>query len=205
MDDVRAAGGGEISDESEAARLHGAVKGHLRLHYLYLFLRCWDTASDAAAAELQDLVAAEIIPLYGGNHPVGNAIANALPTLFYALSVQGMPFDSSGIERVFNSLLRAFKNAHVQVQSEWAMTVSEEVLTFIGMCERNGIDPCNGLDMLLDCPDWFAGGGGGCGCAASSRHYHDGGGGGVRRVQPYKPTGPGPPAHLLRPLAAAAP
>ena len=206
MADVRAAGD-EIDDESEAALLRGAVKAHHRIRYLYLFLRCWDTASEWAQAALRDLVATEIIPLYGENHPVATALTNALPTMFYALSTPGMPFDSSDIEQVFSKHLRPYRNAHIMVQSVWGATVTEELLTFAAMCEKNGIDPCDGLDRLMACPEWFAaddGGGGdngGCGCAcgcgcgseaadAAACRLHAGR---VRQVQRYMPTGPGPP------------
>ena len=152
MDDVRGAGD-EIVDESEAVRLRGAVRAHLRILHLYRFLRCWDTASDEARAALLDLVAAAIIPLYGDGRPIATALANAPPTTFYALSTPGMPFDSGGIEHVFNNHLRPYRNAHIMVQSVWGMTVAEELLTFDGMCEKNGIDPCDGLDRLMACPE----------------------------------------------------
>ena len=200
MADARAAGD-EIGDESEAARLRGAVKAYLRFSHLCMFLRCWDTASEEAAAALRDLVATEIVPLYGGGggrgggHPVATALTNALPTMFYALSTQGMPFDSIDIEQVFGRYLRPYRNAHIMVQSVWGMTVTEEELTFDAMCERNGIDPCDGLDRLMACPDWFAaddGGSGRCGCGSATPE-------GCRHadrpvvVQRYMPTGPGPP------------
>ena len=70
------------------------------------------------------------------------------------------------------------------------MTVAEEMLTFDCMCERNGIDPGDGLDMLLANPDWFAADDG----AASAPTEIPGGIGGARPVYRYMPTGPGPPA-----------
>ena len=202
MADVRAAGD-EIGDESEAALLRGAVKAYLRFFHLCMFLRCWDTASEEAAAALRDLVATEIVPLYGGSggHPVATALTNALPTMFYALSTQGMPFDSIDIEQVFGRHLRPYRNAHVMVQSVWGMTVTEEELTFDGMCERNGIDPCDGLDRLMACPDWFAAdddGSGRCGCGSATpegcRHA-----GRAIEVRRYMPTGPGPPVPEEKP------
>ena len=63
---------------------------------------------------------------------------------------------SVDIGQVFSEHLRPYRNAHVQVQSVWGMTVAEELLTFDGMCEKNGIDPCDGLDRLTACPEWFA-------------------------------------------------
>ena len=201
MADARAAGG-EIGGESEAALLRGAVKAHLRFFRLCMFLQCWDTASEEAAAALRDLVATEIVPLYGagaagGGRPVATALTNALSTMFYALSTQGMPFDSIDIEQVFGRYLRPCRNAHIMVQSVWGITVAEEDLTFDGMCERNGIDPCDGLDRLVACPDWLAAdddddGGGRCGCGSATpagcRHA-----GRAVEVRRYMPTGPGPP------------
>ena len=143
MAKVRAAG--DEIDESEVARLHGAIKAYNRIAHLYLFLRCWDAASEEAHAALRDLVAAEIIQLYGGKPPVAAALANALPAMFYALSVPGMPFDSVDIGQVFSERLRPYRNAHARVQSVWGMTVAEDLPTFDGMCEKNGIDPCVGL------------------------------------------------------------
>ena len=170
MAKVRAAGD-EIDDESEAARLHGAVKAYNHIAQLYLFLRCWDTAFEEAHAALRDLVATEMIPLCGGKPPVAAALANALPAMFYALSIPGMPFDSVDIGQVFSEHLRPYRNAHVRVQSVWGMTVAEDLLTFDGMCEKNGIDPCDGLDRLTACPEWFAAddyGGGGCACGSAA-------------------------------------
>ena len=203
MDEARAAGD-EIDDEAEAAQLHGAVKAHLRLLCLYMFLRCWDTASEGAQAALRDLVAAEIIPLYGEGHPVATALTNALPTMFYALSTPGMPFDSGDIERVFSKYLRPYRNAHTMVQSVWGMTVFEEMLTFDAMCEENGIDPCDGLDRLMACPEWFAAdddGNGGCGCGSAPGCCRQAGR--ARQVQRYMPTGPGPPVPVPVPPAPA--
>ena len=195
---VLAAGDG-IDDDEEAAELLGAVRAYLRLLYLYRFVRCWDTASESAAAALRGMVKTGILPLYGeGKHPAKTAIANALPNMFYALSVKGMPFDSNEIERAFHELLGPYKRSHFQTQSVWGMTTAEELLTFIGMCTRNGIDPADGLDMLMADPDWFAADGGAArrvrpsaplpqpatgrrgGCAATARpapaRRHDGGG-----------------------------
>ena len=67
-----------------------------------------------------------------------------------------MPFDSNEIERAFHELLGPYRKAHVQTQSVWGMTAGEELFTFTGMCARTGIDPANGLDMLMADPNWFA-------------------------------------------------
>lgn len=118
--------------------------------------------------------------------------------MFYALTTPGMPFDSSDIEQVFSKHLRPYRNTHIMVQSVWDMNVAEEMLTFDAMCEKNGIDPCDGLDRLMACPEWFAaddgsgGGSGGCGCASSPGHGYSQAGR-ARRVRRYMPTGPGPP------------
>ncbi len=177
---VRAAGD-EIEDDEEAAKLLGAVRAYLRLLYLYKFVRCWDTASDSAAAALRGMVETGILPLYGeGKHPAKTAIANALPDMFYALSVKGMPFDSNEIERAFHELLGPYKRSHFQTQSVWGMTTGEELLTFIGMCTRNGIDPADGLDMLMADPNWFAADDG---AACAPRRAASGGA--VRQVRRY--------------------
>ena len=195
--DVRAADA--IPDDGEAADMLGAIKAHFRFHYLYLFVRRWDTASDEAAAALRALVYAEILPLYGeGKHPARTAISNALDDMFYALSVPGMPFDSNEIERVFNWLLGPFKRAHFQVQSVWGMTTAEECLTFDGMCEINGINPADALDMLAFDPDRFAADSGAAAAVAAHRRRADKSCivGRMRQVRRYRPTGPGPPPHL---------
>lgn len=50
------------------------------------------------------MVVAKRIPLYGeGRHPVATSPSNALPAMFYVLSVPDMPFDSNGIEQVFSA------------------------------------------------------------------------------------------------------
>ena len=89
-----------------------------------------------------------------------------------------MPFDSIDIEQVFSRHLRPYWNAHVMVQSVGGMTVTEEELTLDGMCERNRIDPCDGLDRRIACPDWFATdddyGRCGCGSAAPAGCRHAG-------------------------------
>ena len=188
-----------ITDDGEAADLLGAVRAYFRFHYLYLFVRCWDTASDEAAAALRALVYAEILPLYGeGKHPAKTAISNALDDMFYALSVPGMPFDSSEIERVFHWLLGPFKRARFQVQSVWGMTTAEESLTFAGMCEINGINPADALDMLAFDPDWFAADSGAADAVAAHRSRADRSCivGRMRQVRRYRPTGPGPPPQL---------
>ena len=190
--DAARAAGDAIDDDAEALR--GEVKAYFRLFFLYLFIRRWDTASESAAADLRDLVAAEILPLYGDKHPVRTSLSNALPSLFFALSVPGMPFDSNDIERAICKHVSPVKKAHVQVQSEWGATVTEELLTFTGTTERNGIDPASGLDRLLINPDWFA--------ADDDDDADDGAPAvrqrpcaraAVRRVHRYRPTGPGPP------------
>ena len=38
----------------------------------------------------------------------------------------------------------------------WGMTTAEEILTFAGMCEVNGMGPAGALDMPAFDPDWFA-------------------------------------------------
>ena len=190
-DKVRAAG--DEIDDGEAAARRGELKAYFRMLFLYLFLRCWDTASEQAAQDLRNLVSCDILPLYGDKHPVKAAISNALSSLFFALSVPGMPFDSNDIERVFHSLLGPFKRAHVQVQSVWGMTVAEELLTFIGMCERNGIDPARGLDRLICDPEWFAADDGAAEAAEATAAQQPCAPTAVRRVRRYQPTGPGPP------------
>ena len=173
---VRAAGE-EIDYGEEAAELLGAVRAHLRLLYLYKFVRRWDTAPESAVAALRGMVETGILPLYDeGKHPAKTAIANALPNMSCALSGKGMPFDGNEIERAFHELLGPYKRSHVQTQNVWSMTTGEELFTFIGMCTRNGADPAGGLDMLMADPDWFAGDD----RAAAGR---------VRR---YSQTGPGP-------------
>ena len=192
---VRAAGD-EIDDDEEAAELLGAVRAYLRLLYLYKFVRCWDTASESAAAALRGMVETGILPLYGeGKHPAKTAIANALPDMFYALSVKGMPFDSNEIERAFHELLGPYKRSHFQTQSVWGMTTGEELLTFIGMCTRNGIDPADGLDMLMADPNWFAADDGAASAPRCAAAAAAGGAAAAaaRRVRRYSPTGPGPP------------
>ena len=207
--DVRAADA--IPDDGEAADMLGAIKAHFRLHYLYLFVRRWDTASDEAAAALRALVYAEILPLYGeGKHPARTAISNALDDMFYALSVPGMPFDSNGIERVFNWPLGPFKRARFQVQSVWGMTTAEESLTFDGMCEINGTGPADAPDMLAFDPDGFAADIGAAAAAAAAavaahRNRTDKSCivGRMRQVRRYRPTGPCPPPQLMRPPPTA--
>ena len=193
---VRAAGD-EIDDDEEAAELLGAVRAYIRLLYLYKFVRCWDTASESAAAALRGMVETGILPLYGeGKHPAKTAIANALPDMFYALSVKGMPFDSNEIERAFHELLGPYKRSHFQTQSVWGMTTGEELLTFIGMCTRNGIDPADGLDMLMADPNWFAADDGAASaprCAATAAAGGGAAAAAARRVRRYSQTGPGPP------------
>ena len=81
--------------------------------YLYLFLWCWDTASNTAVAELKDLVAAETLPSYGKIHPVGMALANALPNMFYALSVEGMPPRQRRHRAGVQQVPTRYKNAHI--------------------------------------------------------------------------------------------
>ena len=84
---------------------------------------------------------------------------------------------------------RAHHGACVQ-----GMAAAEGLLTFGGMCERIGINPCDGLDMLTACPEWFAvDDGGRCGCASSR---------GMAAVRPSGPGGCG--AACLPPGAAGA-
>ena len=70
------------------------------------------TASESAAAALCGMVETGILPLYGeGKHPAKTAIANALPDMFYALSVKGMPFDSNAGR---STRLGPYKRSHFQ-------------------------------------------------------------------------------------------
>ena len=145
--------GGEMSDDAEAAGLLGVIRAYLRLLYLYKFIRCWDTASESAAAALCGMVSTGILPLYGeGRHPVKTAIANALPNMLYVLSVEGRLFDSNEIERAFYDLLGPYEVVRPDAV-HMRHNRGGELLKFIGMCTRNGIDPADGLDMLVVNPD----------------------------------------------------
>ena len=143
--DVRRRGG---------AGLLGVIRAYLRLLYLYKFIRCGDTASESAAAALCGMVSTGILPLYGeGRHPVKTAITNALPNMLYVLSVEGRPFDSNEIERAFYDLLGPYEVVRPDAVHMGHNRGGGELLKFIGMCTRNGIDPADGLDMLVVNPD----------------------------------------------------
>ena len=98
--------------DCDAEALHGDVKSYFRLFFLCPFVLHGDTASEAAAAELRDMAAAEVLPLYGDRHQVRISLSNVLSSLFFALPVHGMPLDSNGTERAPHSLLGTFEVSH---------------------------------------------------------------------------------------------
>ena len=181
-----------IPDDGGAADLLGAVRAHFRFRCLYLFVRCRDTVPGGAAAALRALVPAEMLPLYdGGRHPAKAAISSALDDVSYALSVPGMPFDSSGTGRAFRQPLGPSKKARLQVQSAGGMTTAEESLTFDGMCEINGMDLAGAPDMLAFDPDWFAADIGAAAAVTAHLSRADKGCivGRMRQVRRYRPAG----------------
>lgn len=65
-----------------------------------------------------------------------------------------MPFDSNDRADIPQPV-RLVQEGALPSAERMGMTVAGETLTFIGMCERNGIDPASGLNWLLDDPEWF--------------------------------------------------
>lgn len=120
---------------------------------LYRKIRTIDTASEETIALLRERVA-EVLERYGKKHPVKTAFTNALPTLFMALLVQGMPLETTEVERVVRDVVMVFKRLHRQIQCEEGADIASIEMSFYATCKKHGISPADALLMILRNPKW---------------------------------------------------
>ena len=93
-----------------------------------------------------------IVEMYGKDHRVKKMILGALPRMFTSLRVPGMPMHTADVENVIRWLFSPFRASRKQVRTLEAMESASLQLTFIGVCRKNGVDPSEAYQRLLDEP-----------------------------------------------------
>lgn len=95
-----------------------------------------------------------IVEMYGKDHRVKKMMLKALPPMFTSLRVPGMPMHTADVENVIRWLFSPFRESRKQVRTLEAMEAASLQLTFIGVCRKNGVDPSEAYQRLLDDPEW---------------------------------------------------
>ena len=140
-------------DAEKESLHHNEIIAYLMLISLYRLIRKLDTASEGTAALLRERVE-EILARYGEKHPVKTSFVNALATLFAALSVPGMPFETTEIERVVRDIVMVFKRLHRQIQSQEGADMASIEMSFCATCKMYGIAPSEAILRILRDPEW---------------------------------------------------
>ena len=138
-----------LSPEKESLH-HEEIMAFLLLGALFTLLGTLDTASAETAAALRERVRG-VLERYGEKHPVKTSFTNALSTLFAALSISSMPFESTEIERNVRDIVVVFKRLHRQIQCEEGADMASIETSFYATCKKHGIEPPEAvLRMLRD-------------------------------------------------------
>ena len=117
---------------------------------LFARLGTLDTASAETAAALRERVGGAL-ERHGERHPARTSFANALSTLFAALPIPGMPFESTEIGRNVRGIVVVFKRLHRQIQCEEGADMASIETSFYATCKKHGIEPPEAvLRMLRD-------------------------------------------------------
>ena len=132
---------------------HGEIIAYLMLVSLYRKVRTIDTASEETIALLCERVA-EVLERYGEKHAVKTSFINALPTLFMALLVSGMPLETTEVERVVRDVVMVFKRLHRQIQCEEGADIASIEMSLYGTCKKHGTSPADALLSILRNPKW---------------------------------------------------
>ena len=95
-----------------------------------------------------------IVEMYGEDHRVKKSILKALPRMFTALRVPGMPMHTADVENTIRWLFSPFRESRKQLRSARGMEAAELQLTFVGVCRKNGVEPSEAYQRLLDNHKW---------------------------------------------------
>ena len=142
----------EISEE-KAAQCRNELLCYLVLTRLFHYLKKHDTLPKDTIEALGQIVRSAV-ERYGDDHRVKKSILRALPNMFTALGIPGMPMHTAEVESTIRSLFSPFRDSRKQLRSLVGMETASLQLTFIGMCRKNGVDPCEAYQRLLDDPGW---------------------------------------------------
>ena len=141
-----------LSPEKESLH-HEEIMAFLMLGALFARLGTLDTASAETAAALRERVRG-VLERYGEKHPVKTSFTNALFTLFSALSIPSMPFESTEIERNVRDIVVVFKRLHRQIQCEEGADMASIEMSFDSTCKKHGIEPSEAVLRMLRDPKW---------------------------------------------------
>ena len=77
-----------------------------------------------------------------------------MPALFAALRLEGMPFDSTLVERAVRDVVHPERLAHRRIRCAAAAEASSRRSTSAGTCRRNGISPMHAFRRIMRNPEW---------------------------------------------------
>lgn len=157
----RAGGGGKGSgggkriqlSEEKAAQCRNELLCYLVITRLIHYLKKCDTVPEEVIEALKRVVTA-VVEMYGEDHRVKKSILRALSHMFTSLRVPGMPMHTAEIESTIRWLFSPFRDSRKQLRSLEGMETASLQLTFIGMCRKNGVEPSEAYQRLLDDPSW---------------------------------------------------
>ena len=112
-----------------------------------------DTASAETAAALRER-AGGALERHGERHSAKTSFANALSTLFAALPIPGMPFESTEIERSVRGIVVVFKRLHRQIRCEEGADMASIEMSLYATCKKHGIEPPEAVLRMLRDPGW---------------------------------------------------
>ena len=159
-------GKGGAAAKKKSRRLgHAPVKPRESLHHEEivaclllgaLFARpgTLDTASAETAAALRERAGGGALERHGERHSAKTSFANALSTLFAALPIPGMPFESTEIERSVRGIVVVFKRLHRQIRCEEGADMASIEMSLYATCKKHGIEPPEAVLRMLRDSRW---------------------------------------------------
>ena len=139
--------------DGEAAARRNEIAADALFASICHWIKFWDTAS--AGTELRLWAAVRVaLSFYAEGHPARKSIENAMPALFAALRLEGMPFDSTLVERAVRDVVHPERLAHRHIRCAAAAEASSKGPTFTGTCRRNGISPMRAFRRIMRNPEW---------------------------------------------------
>ena len=111
-------GGGKAVQISEerAMQCRNELLCYLAITRLFYALKKYDTLPAPAIEDLKRMVRL-IVELYGEGHRVKKSILRALPRMFTALGVPGMPMHTADVENTIRWLFSPFRESRKQLRS----------------------------------------------------------------------------------------
>lgn len=108
------------------------------------------------APAIEDLkrVVRSMVEMHGEGYRVKESILKALPRMFTALGVPGMPMHTADVENTIRWLFSPFRESRKQLRSIRGTVTAGLQLTFVGVCRKNGVEPSEAYQLLLDDPEW---------------------------------------------------